>query len=71
MCKVKILQGEKELSAPLPAETAKLGPLAGQGYRFACQAKVMGDVTAELPEDPLKAAIRAQLLKSKEEDQLW
>lgn len=71
MCKLKVVEGAEGLSAPKPAEKAKLGALEGQGYRFACQAKVTGDVTVELPEDPLKAAIRAQLKRQQEEEDLW
>jgi ferredoxin, 2Fe-2S len=69
MCKVIVKDGGEGLSQPQPNEMEKLGPLADQGYRFSCQAKVMGDVTVELPEDPLKAAIRAQLLKQREEEE--
>jgi ferredoxin, 2Fe-2S len=71
MCKVKVLQGAGGLSAPKPNEWEKLGPLAEEGYRFSCQAKVMGDVTIEMPEDPLKSAIRAQLEKQRREEEEW
>lgn len=69
MCKVKVVEGADNLSQPAGNELAKLGPLAVEGYRYSCQAKVTGNVTAELPEDPLKAAVRAQLLRQQQEDQ--
>ncbi|MNL83191.1 hypothetical protein D3C87_2107670 [compost metagenome] len=71
MCKVKVLEGAGGLSLPKQAETDKLGALQEQGYRFACQARVTGSVTVELPEDPLKAAVRAQLKRQQEEEDLW
>ncbi|RAU94733.1 2Fe-2S iron-sulfur cluster-binding protein [Paenibacillus sp. YN15] len=71
MCKVKVVGGSGGLSEPKQAETAKLGALKEQGYRFACQARVAGQVTVELPEDPLKAAVRAQLKRQQEEEELW
>lgn len=71
MCKVKVVEGSGGLSEPKQAETAKLGALEGEGYRFACQARVLGPVTVELPEDPLKAAVRAQLKRQQEEEDLW
>jgi 2Fe-2S ferredoxin len=48
----------------------KLGGLERQGVRLACQAKVTGSVIVEVPEDPLKAAIRKQLDKPNG-DSLW
>jgi len=68
MCKVRVMDGNG-LSEVQPNERNKLGSLEEQGYRYSCQARVIGNVTAELPEDPLKAAIRAQLLKQQEEDE--
>lgn len=68
MCKV-IVRGTEE---PIPIsqnESLKLGALVEQGYRLACQARIYGNVTVELPEDPLKAAVRAQLAKQKEEEE--
>lgn len=65
MCKVIV----REQSEPIPIrqnESLKLGSLVEQGYRLACQAKVLGNVIVELPEDPLKAAVRVQLAKLKE-----
>ncbi len=71
MCKVRVVGGVEGLTEPKQAEKAKLGALEAQGYRFACQARVTGVVTVELPEDPLKAAIRAQLKRQQEEEDLW
>ncbi|WP_187386127.1 2Fe-2S iron-sulfur cluster-binding protein [Paenibacillus tuaregi] len=71
MCKVKVLQPEEgALSAPEGPEQRKLGSLIGENMRLACQAKVMGPVVVELPEDPLKAAIRKQL-EMQQNDDLW
>lgn len=67
MCKV-IVSDAEGLAPMNQNERLKLGTLEEQGYRLACQAKVIGNVTASIPEDPLKAAIRAQLLKQQEED---
>lgn len=69
MCKV-ITQDEAGLSAPGENEKYKLGDLIGQQYRLACQAKVQRSCTVQVPEDPLKAAVRAQLAKQ-QEDELW
>lgn len=69
MCKVRVKEGAGHLSGPMPNELLKLGSLAAEGYRFSCQAKILGDVTVELPEDPLKAAVRLQLLKQKQEEE--
>jgi 2Fe-2S ferredoxin len=67
MCKVKV--PEQSGLAPMNRnERLKLGALADEGIRLACQAIVRGNVTAMLPEDPLKAAIRAQLAKQREEE---
>ncbi|RKN84819.1 ferredoxin [Paenibacillus ginsengarvi] len=70
MCKVVAADGGAGLSAPGDNERHKLGGLLADGYRLACQAKVNGDCTVAVPEDPLKAAIRAQLAKREDED-LW
>ncbi|CAG7641295.1 2Fe-2S iron-sulfur cluster-binding protein [Paenibacillus allorhizosphaerae] len=68
MCKV-IVQSGTGLTAPNPSERMKLGSSdEGSGFRLACQAKILGDVTVTIPEDPLKAAIRKQLEKQQEED---
>lgn len=69
MCKVTAEQ-QAGLSPISPNERHKLGPLADQGIRLACQARVVGEATVVVPEDPLRAAVRAQLAKQQEED-LW
>ncbi|WP_058303820.1 2Fe-2S iron-sulfur cluster-binding protein [Gorillibacterium timonense] len=70
MCKVTA-EDQSGLSPLGRAEQQKLGSQTSRGIRLACQARVQGDVTVQVPEDPLKAAIRAQLAKQKEEDTLW
>jgi ferredoxin, 2Fe-2S len=67
MCKVKV-ENQTGLAPMNDNERNKLGGQAALGYRLACQALVRGEVTVELPEDPLKAAIRAQLAKQQEQD---
>jgi 2Fe-2S ferredoxin len=67
MCKV-LVKDQSGLEPMNQNERLKLGSQASEGYRLSCQAKVKGDVQAVIPEDPLKAAIRAQLAKQKEED---
>ncbi|WP_197080955.1 2Fe-2S iron-sulfur cluster-binding protein [Gordoniibacillus kamchatkensis] len=67
MCKVKV-PDQSGLAPMNHNERLKLGTLADEGIRLACQARVKGDVTAIIPEDPLKAAIRAQLAKQREEE---
>ncbi|WP_409346595.1 2Fe-2S iron-sulfur cluster-binding protein [Paenibacillus sp. MBLB4367] len=67
MCKVKV-DGGIGLAKANRNEELKLGSLLDEGYRLACQASVAGPVTVLVPEDPLKAAVRAQLQKQKEEE---
>jgi 2Fe-2S ferredoxin len=67
MCKV-IVHDQSGLEPMNQNERLKLGGQAAQGYRLACQARVKADVQATIPEDPLKAAIRAQLAKQLEDD---
>lgn len=72
MCKVQVEKGCEGALSPLsPAEAGKLGPLAEEGIRLACQAKVIGNAEIHLPEDPLKAAVRKQLMQQTDEDSLW
>ncbi|WP_223066621.1 2Fe-2S iron-sulfur cluster-binding protein [Paenibacillus caui] len=72
MCKVKTdPEHAAALSSLTPAEERKLGPLARQGVRLACQAKILGNAVVQLPEDPLKAAVRKQLQAQAEDDALW
>ncbi|GIP37481.1 hypothetical protein J31TS4_07610 [Paenibacillus sp. J31TS4] len=66
MCKVRVPGGEGV--TPLARnEKLKLGSLTDEGYRLACQARVAGAAVVQVPEDPLKAAVRAQLQKQREE----
>jgi 2Fe-2S ferredoxin len=68
MCKVMV-KDQSGLEPMNQNERLKLGSQAvSEGFRLSCQARVKGDVQAVVPEDPLKAAIRAQLAKQKEED---
>jgi 2Fe-2S ferredoxin len=67
MCKVQV--GDHSGLEPMNQnERLKLGSQASEGYRLSCQARVKSDVQVNVPEDPLKAAVRAQLAKQKEED---
>ncbi|KIL34845.1 ferredoxin [Cohnella kolymensis] len=69
MCKVYVSKEQaSSLQAPTLAETRKLGPLLEAGTRLSCQARVKGDVTVTIPEDPLKAVIRKKLAEQEEDD---
>ncbi|UUZ94414.1 2Fe-2S iron-sulfur cluster binding domain-containing protein [Paenibacillus sp. P25] len=69
MCKVTVDPEQAAgLACPNRNEELKLGSLLEQGYRLACQAKIIGDTVVTLPEDPLKSAIRRQLERQREED---
>ncbi|TDF99335.1 2Fe-2S iron-sulfur cluster-binding protein [Paenibacillus piri] len=69
MCKVLVPAPSAAGLTPLNQnERLKLGGLQEQGYRLACQAKVIGNVTVTLPEDPLKAAVRKQLEMQREDE---
>ncbi|QGQ96893.1 ferredoxin [Paenibacillus psychroresistens] len=68
MCKV-IIEDQTGLSPMKNHEKLKLGELVDSGYRLACQACVIGDTNVTVPEDPLKAVIRALLAKQREEDE--
>jgi len=70
MCKV-IVKDQSGLAPLNNNERFKLGSQAEEGYRLACQARVVGAVTVEVLEDPLKAAIRKQLAKQAEDDDLF
>ncbi|MBD2845175.1 (2Fe-2S)-binding protein [Paenibacillus sp. IB182496] len=65
MCKVYD-RGNSGLSAPSDKERAKLAGAAAD-LRLGCQAKIIGPSTVEVPEDPLKAAVRRQLERQREE----
>ena len=71
MCKVLVEPGQAAaFTSPTEAERRKLGFQLEQGYRLACQAKICGQGVVQVPEDPLKAAIRKQLEKQ-QDDSLW
>ncbi|MEW9699002.1 2Fe-2S iron-sulfur cluster-binding protein [Paenibacillus sp. SI8] len=70
MCKVKV-SDPSGLQPMNQNERLKLGSQADEGYRLACQARVSGKVDVTVPEDPLKAAVRAQLARQQEEDDLF
>lgn len=68
MCKIKVEQGNG--LAPIKQnEKLKLGSWIDEGYRLSCQATILTDTTVSVPEDRLKAVIRAQLAKQREEEQ--
>lgn len=70
MCKVKV--SDQSGLAPMNTnEHLKLGSLGDEGIRLACQARVIGAVQVTIPEDPLKAAIRAQLARQAADDDLF
>lgn len=69
MCKV-IVPDQSALAPMNQNERLKLGGMHEQGYRLACQAKAIADVSVTIPEDPLKAAIRKQL-EAQREEELW
>ncbi|WNR47073.1 2Fe-2S iron-sulfur cluster-binding protein [Paenibacillus roseipurpureus] len=70
MCKVSV-PDQSGLAPMNTNERLKLGSQGDQGIRLACQAKVTGAVVVHIPEDPLKAAIRAQLARQAEDDDLF
>mgnify|MGYP001335397972 CR=1 FL=1 len=66
-CRVTVTDA-RGLSPPSDQERRKLGKdQLRRGVRLACQAVVWGDVTAAVPEDPLRAAVRAQMERLKRE----
>ncbi|MDN4618025.1 2Fe-2S iron-sulfur cluster-binding protein [Paenibacillus sp. PsM32] len=76
MCKVNTPhpyddEGHLCISAAEPPESRKLGSSIGQGVRLSCQARVLGDLTVEVPEDRLKAAIRKQMEQQNEDLSDW
>lgn len=70
MCKVEVQQ-PSGLMPHTKQEILKLGSLVHRGVRLACQARVNGNTTVTVPEDPLKAAIRKQLARKEQEDDLF
>jgi 2Fe-2S ferredoxin len=67
MCKVTV-HDQSGLSPIASKEAIKLGDLKDRSIRLSCQARLMRNTEVIIPEDPLKAAIRAQLAKQREED---
>lgn len=65
MCKVELPAGQVGVNPPTMQEKVKLGE--DSPWRLACQARVFGEVTVLVPEDPLKMAVREQLRKLKED----
>lgn len=53
---------------PEAKEIRKLGDWINSGYRLACQARAVSAVTVDIPEDPLKAAIRKQLAAQRQNE---
>ncbi|WP_026297199.1 2Fe-2S iron-sulfur cluster-binding protein [Paenibacillus daejeonensis] len=72
MCKVTDRSPSGEGLAPAAElERRKLAGQLTEGIRLSCQARVAGDARIEVPEDPLKAAIRRRLAEAQQEDELW
>ncbi|MCR8642304.1 2Fe-2S iron-sulfur cluster-binding protein [Paenibacillus sp. N1-5-1-14] len=72
MCKVQVQETcTSGLMVPNQNERLKLGSSIQEGYRLSCQAKVNSAVTVTVLEDPLKAAVRRQLERAREEDELF
>jgi 2Fe-2S ferredoxin len=69
MCKVTV-EDQSGLTLIEAKESLKLGDLQDSSIRLACQARVVKDSNVMIPEDPLKAAIRAQLERQRMEDEL-
>lgn len=67
MCKVRV-DDQRGLAPMNPREKLKLGISPQTNMRLSCQSVVTGDVTVIVPEDPLRAAVRALLDKQREED---
>ncbi|GGD69285.1 2Fe-2S iron-sulfur cluster-binding protein [Paenibacillus nasutitermitis] len=70
MCKV-VAHSSSGLSPMQDMERRKLAGLEAEGTRLACQTRITGKAVVELPEDPLRAAVRKQLMRQAEEDKLW
>jgi 2Fe-2S ferredoxin len=67
MCKV-IATDDGGISPANDKEVRKLGDLLHRGFRLACQARVIRSASVTVPEDPFKAAVRAQLERQNNED---
>ncbi|MFC5650825.1 2Fe-2S iron-sulfur cluster-binding protein [Paenibacillus solisilvae] len=70
MCKV-VADSSSGLSPLSDNERYKLAGMDRSGTRLSCQARVVGHTVVEVPEDPLRAAVRRQLMRQAEEDELW
>jgi 2Fe-2S ferredoxin len=69
MCKVNVADEQAIfLHRPTDAETRKLGSMLSEGIRLSCQARIQGNVSVTIPEDPLKAAIRKKLAEQQDDD---
>lgn len=67
-CKVNIGE-QRNVSDPSQNERFKLDRALEDHVRLACQTKVLGHCEIEVPEDRLKAFIRAQLERNKDDDE--
>ena len=69
MCKVHVEQSNG--LAPIKQnELYKLSTWVDEGYRLSCQATVIANCIVTVPEDPLKAAIRAKIAEQKKNKEL-
>ncbi|MFS0722660.1 2Fe-2S iron-sulfur cluster-binding protein [Paenibacillus sp. 1P07SE] len=72
MCKVSdITPGGQGLLPASELERRKLAGQLGEGIRLSCQARLGADAVIEVPEDPLRAAVRRRLAEAQQEDELW
>ncbi len=70
MCKVRVLS-EDGIAPAREQELRKLGSDIDRGIRLSCQARVVGHAVVEVPEDPLRSAVRRLLEQQDEDDALW
>lgn len=68
LCKVRIDDASSKVSKANEKERLKLGSRLEEGLRLACQTRVFGDTDVDVLDDPLKAAVRAQLDAMRKED---
>ncbi|QHT60526.1 2Fe-2S iron-sulfur cluster binding domain-containing protein [Paenibacillus lycopersici] len=71
MCKVTMPHTSSGLSPLNDNERRKLAGLERSGTRLACQTRVFGRAVVEVPEDPYRAAVRKQMMRQAEDDELW
>ncbi|MBO7744083.1 2Fe-2S iron-sulfur cluster binding domain-containing protein [Paenibacillus sp. MWE-103] len=71
MCKVALPHSSAGLTPPNDNERRKLAGLDRMGTRLACQTRVFGRAIVEVPEDPFRAAVRKQMMRQAEDDELW